>query len=550
MALLKLSAREALENRELRIPGWGRRSETNRIEPVALPHFDAPFQLEADEAIYVTGSCSARTFEAALREYGFRTPARQLFYRDEFRHVSSGVMNNFGVASVANEFAWALDPETPYDFDQNILEVAPNEWIDLHVIPSIKPRPREEVISARKAMIEVTKSVRDCRVVIMMFGQNELWFDTGQQLYLNAPPNWGLLDRFPHRFEWHVLDFEQTRGFIQRSVDLLKAHCRADQQILLVVAPGPLHFTLRPIDVMVANSYSKACLRTAVEHVCMTNTAVHYYPHYEAVTLSDRALAWEDDLVHARPEILKSSAKRLMQAFMPANAQEAALEAQAQRGDFSALEDEAARLATADIGEAARFYDRFGAYGQHSARFADLAAQHFLRARNPAEARRQFDFLPPAHDDFRRILLQARLLDAEKRHAEAAALLLPMANTRSKRPLRFWTVLISSLATVGRTDEAWASVLQWSGVESKRLGLALTTFAHAAMRQAPAAAADAFTSALREMEAPDWRTRAGLVEALILAGRQAEAASALEEMVPQSDTERKFHERMTSLLTT
>lgn len=170
MALLKLSAREAMENRRQGPPGWGRRGEVNRVEPFALPWFNAPFQLEAGDSIYVTGSCSARGFEAALHRRGFQTPARELFEQEDFRNISRAVMNNYGVASVANEFGWALDPNTPYDFDRNILEVEPGLWADLHVAPSTKPKPRAEVVAWRKAVIEVSRAVRDCRLVIMMFG--------------------------------------------------------------------------------------------------------------------------------------------------------------------------------------------------------------------------------------------------------------------------------------------------------------------------------------------------------------------------------------------
>lgn len=547
MALLKLSAREAMENRRQSLPGWGRRGEVNRVEPLALPWFNAPFQLEAGDSIYVTGSCSARGFEAALYRRGFHTPARELFEQEDFRNISRAVMNNYGVASVANEFGWALDPNTPYDFDRNILEVEPGLWADLHVAPSTKPRPRTEVVAWRKAVIEVSRAVRDCRLVIMMFGQNELWFDTEQQLYLNTPPHFALLDRFPDRFEWHVLDFDQTRGFIQRAIDLLKAHSRPDQQILLAVAPGPLHFTLRPDDVMVANSYSKACLRSAVEHVCMLNDAVHYYPHFEAVSLSDRQQAWEDDLVHVRPGIVEASANRLTQAILAEADDLSALLARAERGDLTGLEERAAGLTAQSVGEGTRFFDQVAPFGQKSARLAELAAQHFLRRRDVVSARQQVDFLPPG-EDMARKLLEARVLHAEGRHDAAADLLTPLAGTSSKHPLRYWTTLVGALAAGGRTDAAWAAVMKWSRIDSRRRTVALTTFARAAMATAPSAAADAFAAVLRETEAPDWSLRASLVEALLLAGRRDEACAQLDQMHPASHGERAGLVRLRGLL--
>jgi len=44
---------------------------------------------------------------------------------------------------------------------------------------------------------------------------------------------------------------------------------------------------------------------------------VDYFPSYESVTLSDRSLAWRDDLIHVKPEIVATNVGRMAAAYAP-----------------------------------------------------------------------------------------------------------------------------------------------------------------------------------------------------------------------------------------
>ena len=57
--------------------------------------------------------------------------------------------------------------------------------------------------------------------------------------------------------------------------------------MLLTVSPVPLRSTLRDMDVLVANSYSKSVQRAAVERFCLETDNVDYFPSYEFVNLSE-----------------------------------------------------------------------------------------------------------------------------------------------------------------------------------------------------------------------------------------------------------------------
>lgn len=105
MAIMKISADEAVRNRKNEFGAWGRRGEANRVEPIARPGFKVPFSLVPGESIFTIGSCFARNVENALVDRGFDIPARDLFTLPEFKDVHLSVLNNFGVPSIANELA-------------------------------------------------------------------------------------------------------------------------------------------------------------------------------------------------------------------------------------------------------------------------------------------------------------------------------------------------------------------------------------------------------------------------------------------------------------
>ncbi len=548
MTLLKLTAAQALENRKLRRSGWGSRNETNRVEPVALPYFDVPFRFVPGEPIFTIGSCFARNVETALRERGFRVPARQMFERDEFRELNPAVMNNFGVASIANEFAWALDPQVEFDFDRNIVEAGADRWVDLHIITSEKPRPREEVVARRLAITEVTRSVRDCRVVIMTLGLVEVWFDCEQGIYLNAAPNARVLARWPERFELHVLDFPQTLAFMERSIGLLRTFCRSDQQIILTVSPVPLTNTLRTDDVMVANSYSKSCLRTVAEHICLKYDNVTYFPSYESVMLSDRKIAWADDLVHVTPEIVRTNVSRMVNAFVPGIAEYDILESAAAKGELLELENEAVKASEASRDVATAFFQRFSDYGRKSPRLAMSAARHYLRMGDVHSARQQMEYLPLSEVSYDRSVIEGQLAHAEGRHAHAVSLLAPWLTKNTKHSLQYWTTLIRSSAAIGDVNAARSYMMDWSKAAPKRRITALGTFAAAVTRSEPEAAVDAYRTVLAETINPPWSQQIGLIEALTNAGRTAEATAELKKLKPASHSEQVAYDLLAGVL--
>ena len=69
---------------------------------------------------------------------------------------------------------------------------------------------------------------------------------------------------------------------------------------------------------LTANNYSKSALRAAAEVAVRSFDHVDYFPSFETVTMSDRAIAWEDDLAHVTPAMIELNVSRMIADYMPA----------------------------------------------------------------------------------------------------------------------------------------------------------------------------------------------------------------------------------------
>ncbi|WP_298016100.1 GSCFA domain-containing protein [uncultured Parasphingopyxis sp.] len=315
MPIITFNGHEAVRLRKANTASsWGNRSEINRVEPVAKPAFSVPFRLEPGEKIFTIGSCFARNVEAELRKRGFKVPMRDLFKTPAFEKLSPEIVNNFGTPSIYNELAWAFGEE-PFDEGKGFVEVRPGQFIDLHMVPSIRPGPIEDVRARRAGLHEATRSLADCRVLIMTLGLVELWYDNVSGDYLNVAPLPSTLNAFPDRFSLHVLSFDDCYRYLHQAFDIAFKYGRKDLQVVLTVSPVPMTATHRDCDVLVANSYSKSVLRAVAEQICAEDQRISYFPSYESVTLSDRRIAWMDDLVHVTEYLIAFNVDRMVSAY-------------------------------------------------------------------------------------------------------------------------------------------------------------------------------------------------------------------------------------------
>lgn len=480
MPIIALNGPEAMRIRKANdLATWGTRTTENRVEPVAKPAFDTPFQLEPGEKIFTIGSCFARHVEGELINRGFKIPMRDLFRKRAFKGLAPEIVNNFGTPSIYNEFAWAFG-EKPFDEDKAIVQVGKDRFVDLHMVNSVRPGPFEEVIARRKGLLKATRSLAECRVLIMTLGLAEVWWDEEAQTYLNTAPLPTVLNASADRFSLHVLDFAECQDYLRRALDIAFAYGRDDLRVILTVSPVPMMATHRRTDVITANSYSKSLLRTVAEHVVQADDRITYFPSYETVTLSDRRLAWMDDLVHVSNEMVRLNVDRMVDAFTGnPHPVERQLPAQA-----SLSNENAAALFLADQARSARalddeaFFDEHRDVARKSPAFA-LEYAKFLYAKKDMEA--ALEVLAIA-EGVEAELLRANLLRATGAYDEAAAVAAQVCRTHPKGQQQWRTRLDIAVARKDLKDIA-AIEQEWLQAVPARRGVILS-FVGSAFRRA------------------------------------------------------------------
>src|SRR4051794_29366414 len=111
MPLERIPGDVAIERHNL-VARWPKRDGgENRVEPIAKPVFRPGFKLQPGDSIFTIGSCFARNVERELVKRGFDIPAWRVLKQDEdeFTKFGPNILNNYSVASIYNEVAWALD---------------------------------------------------------------------------------------------------------------------------------------------------------------------------------------------------------------------------------------------------------------------------------------------------------------------------------------------------------------------------------------------------------------------------------------------------------
>lgn len=314
MPLFTVSTEEALLNiKDNTVGRWPRRGEPGRLSPIAKPQFKPTFHFAPGETIFTIGSCFARHVERELAFRGFALPTRHLFESDEdFGAVGLDVLNNYGTPSIWNELSWAFDDS----FDpMKCFEPVRDNWVDMHLHASIRPTSLDVLRTRRRAIAAAYRSISHCRAVIITLGLAEVWFDNQHGHYLNVAPRRSILRDNPDRFDLHVLSPDESYDYLRRALLLIRERGTPGIKVVLTVSPVPLSATYRPVDVMVANCYSKSVLRVAAEQAAAEFDFVDYFPSYESITLSEREHAWTEDNVHVTPRAVETNVGRMVAAY-------------------------------------------------------------------------------------------------------------------------------------------------------------------------------------------------------------------------------------------
>jgi len=229
----------------------------------------------------------------------------------------SAIFNKYTIHSMSNEVRWALDPDRPFPGDAAFVETSDGKYVDLQLGGVPLNLPLEETRRVRAAFTGAIKAAAEADVCIATLGLAEAWFDNELGMYLNMAPSLGICRRYPRRFEFRTLDYMDIYEGLTEFRSTIKRFGKPEVKFLLTVSPVALHSTFRSHDVLVANTYSKAVQRAALEQFVMEHDDVDYFPSFEAVTLTPATEAWSrSDFRHVSPYLVRRIMSSVLTSYI------------------------------------------------------------------------------------------------------------------------------------------------------------------------------------------------------------------------------------------
>jgi len=318
MPLYVQKAADAWESlKKNKFSGWPTKKRGGeRLTPVAQPAFASDYDLSTDESVFTIGSCFARNIEEVLLDIGLNVvTGKYSVPAEEWEGRANGILNKYHPFAMQNELVWALEDGQRYPAETGIVQVAQDQWIDLHLPGVAKPVSHQRAISRRQEIDALYKQVKQCRLVMLTPGLIEAWWDKEANSYTNQTIPRSLATKYGDRFELHVLSYEEVYSALKSVVNLLNKHCPTDVRIFISVSPVPLAATFTMRDVLVANTYSKSVLRAAVEQLVAECDNVEYFPSYESISLSNLNEVFGDDYIHVKDTAVRENILRFVSAL-------------------------------------------------------------------------------------------------------------------------------------------------------------------------------------------------------------------------------------------
>lgn len=274
--------RNVRSNKEARWPGL---MGKERIYPIASTNLNPSFSLTKKDSFFCIGSCFAREIESTLMGLGFEV----LSSVEDVENAS--ISNKYNLPTILNELQWALEPEQ--SFTDDLLYNLPNNLCqDYHSVGGEITGDRDYILKIHQSILKSFQRIMQADVVVLTLGLSEVWFDKKLGCYLNKAPSRSLIKLNPERFELHTLNYKESYDYLINIHQLLTKYIKHDFKMLITVSPIPLQLTFRQQDVLAANTYSKAVLRTVVEEFVVSHNPVDYFPSFELVTLSYPQVVW------------------------------------------------------------------------------------------------------------------------------------------------------------------------------------------------------------------------------------------------------------------
>ncbi len=273
------------------------------------------FKLKRSDKFFAIGSCFARNIERELSAQGIscltegiRIPAE--FYTED--RDARAVMNKFNIPSMIDEILRTFDQN--HSEPGRYIEISENLYFD-PATSGLKTLSMHQHAIVRDNIKKTTLRIAQADCVIITLGLVEAWFDRESGLYLNTSPDPRAMQREvrrvkmsngegkPNRFVHMRPNFTFLRDKMHQLINAI-ARYAPDAKIVLSVSPVPLQSTMTSDDVVVSSSLSKCLLRVVAEDARESFDHVDYFPSYEMVMNSPRAMTWEQDEIHVKASLV------------------------------------------------------------------------------------------------------------------------------------------------------------------------------------------------------------------------------------------------------
>lgn len=273
------------------------------------------FFIDRGASIYTIGSCFARNVEHALLINGFRVPTAEFQFDQTIYvakpHFQNTVLNKYNPHSMASEIMRGLGR---LDFpDHGLLEVEPGVWFDPQTSHT-RTMSKGAALSLRHQLDNISFEISKADLIVLTLGLTETWLDTASKIVFNSI-NPGAIRPIHNRVHFHNVNFPECLSTL-REAFLALYEVNPAVKIIITVSPVPMTQTFTDMDVISANSLSKATLRSVAGALAAEFDYVDYFPSYEMVINSPREISWLDDQIHVQPRIVNKVISEFVERYV------------------------------------------------------------------------------------------------------------------------------------------------------------------------------------------------------------------------------------------
>jgi len=246
------------------------------------------FRLGPDSRVFVLGNCFANQVEMKLADAGVRADG-------------GGLGPVYCIECAYQAAKWAL--RGGFD-ERHIIRVDRGGsplWFNPHRAPETTHASLEEAVGAyRESLCRVGKGLREADVLIVVLGVVEHFVDRQTKAAMNCLPQefWSLRrsGRAESKRDRHA---DVVGGGLSLAFEVLAVN--PGVRMIWGVSPITQDATIVGSDVLVANGYCKATLRSAVEEIVEQLRArgvmADYFPFYELGTLNPREKVFKEEFL-------------------------------------------------------------------------------------------------------------------------------------------------------------------------------------------------------------------------------------------------------------